>query len=178
MHHRPMDFEELDRLYRYCPAAGEIFHKIDKGQKDGGGVQVKAGTIATSRRGNGYLQVQFRKNGRLVNYQAHRVAWLLHTGEDPGNKQIDHIDRDRTNNRISNLRLVDQQGNMRNQRKFKSNTSGVTGIYWHKVTGKWQAQISDCGKPQSLGYFEDFFEACCARKSAENRLGYHPNHGK
>ena len=140
-------------------------------------IRDRTGTIATNKIGQGYLQVQFSKDGRQVGYQAHRVAWLLHTGEDPGDMQIDHIDGQRSRNIFSNLRLVDHQVNMMNQRKRKNNTSGVTGVHWHKGKGKWIAQISDQGNQQTIGAFEDKFEAICCRKSAENKLGYHENHG-
>ena len=176
MNHKKLDFDILNELFRYCPETGSISNRIDR--KGFGRLSAGAGEIATTIYNKGYLVVRFTKNGCRFSYLAHRVAWLLHTGEDPGEFQIDHIDQDTTNNQFSNLRLVDYQENLMNKGKYKTNISGITGVCWHKRDGKWQAQISDCGKPQSLGYFEDFFEACCARKSAENRLGYHPNHGK
>ena len=174
MSNKLMDFSDLDQIYRYCPETGEIRNKVDRGRYG----RFKAGTIATSRHNKGYLQVQFSKDGRKFHYLAHRVAWLLHTGEDPGDMEIDHIDGQRSRNIFSNLRLVGRQENSRNMSKFKSNTSGVTGVYWDKEKGKWMARITDHGKLQNLGYFYDKFEAIRARKSAENRLGYHPNHGK
>ena len=96
MKHRPMDFEEMDRLFSYESETGDILNKVDRGVA---GAMALAGTIATSKIGNGYLVVRFTRNGRQVEYKAHRVAWLLHTGEDPGDMQIDHIDgqRDRNN---------------------------------------------------------------------------------
>ena len=173
--HIPMDFEEFDRLFSYDSETGEIRNKTDRGR--GGGI-TRAGEIATSNHGDGYLRVQFSKDGCHTGYQAHRVAWLLHTGDDPGDKQIDHIDGDRTNCRMSNLRLVNNRENTMNQRKRNDNTSGITGVSWNKYHSKWVAYISDHGKQQSLGYFKDKFEAICCRKSAEKRLGYHENHGK
>ena len=92
--------------------------------------------------------------------------------------QIDHIDGNRENNVISNLRLVNNRENTMNRRKRNDNTSGITGVSWDKNAGKWQAYINKDGRRQPLGVFEDKFEAICTRKSAENRLGYHENHGK
>ena len=172
MKHRPMDFEELDQLFSYDAESGDTRNKIDRGTR------ARAGTIATRKMNTGYLQIQFTKNGRKVGYLAHRAAWLLYYGIDPGANEIDHIDGNRSNNKIENLRLVDNQGNMENKRKYKNNTSEVTGVYWHKGNGKWAVQISDRGKQQTIGRFEDKFEAICCRKSAEKRLGYHENHGK
>ena len=175
MKHRPMDFEEMDRLFSYESETGDILNKVDRGVA---GAMALAGTIATSKIGNGYLVVRFTRNGRQVEYKAHRVAWLLHTGEDPGDMQIDHIDGQRDRNNFSNLRLVDNQGNMMNQRKYKNNTSGVMGISWNKRDKVWYAYICRDGRQKCLGLFDDKFEAICARKSAERRLGYHENHGK
>ena len=140
-------------------------------------IRDRAGAIATSRNSNGYLMVRFRRNGCQVGYLAHRVAWLLYYGIDPGANEIDHIDQDPINNRIGNLRLVNSRENSMNRRKRSDNTSGITGVSWHKSADKWQVQISDCGERQ-YHFFDDKFEAICARKSAENRLGYHENHGK
>ena len=177
MKHRPMDFEELDRLFSYDSDTdtGEIRNKVDRGVA---GRMVKAGTIATSKNSRGYLVVRFAKNGCNFRHLAHRVAWLLYYGVDPGANEIDHIDQDPTNNRIGNLRLVSHGDNMKNQRKRSDNTSGITGVHWHKGTGKWRAYIHKDGKILHLGLFDDKFEAICVRKSAENRFGYHENHGK
>ena len=173
MNHRKLDFELLNSLFRYCPISGSIFNRIDRGNG-----QRKTGTIATSRRGDSYLQVQFKKNGHKYSYLAHRVAWLLHTGEDPGELQVDHINHDKSCNKIDNLRLVDSAGQNRNHTKSKRNKSGVTGVDWRDDLGKWRSRINDDYKERRLGYFEDKFEAICARKSAENRLDFHKNHGK
>ena len=170
-----MDFEELDRLFTYDSETGEIRNKVDRGH---GGGMAKAGAIATSRRNDSYLQVWFTKDGLKACYKAHRVAWILHTGEDPSDMQIDHIDGRRDRNVFSNLRLVDNQGNSRNKCKQKNNTSGVMGVCWHKGVGKWQVEIGMKGKYKRIGLFKDKFEAICARKSAENRLGFHQNHGR
>ena len=167
-----MDFAEMDRLFSYKHKTGNVRNKVDRGK-------AKAGAIATSRDSKGYLRVQVTKDGRQVSYLAHRVAWLLYYGIDPGANEIDHIDcQSKTNNKIENLRLISHGDNMKNQGRYKNNTSGIMGVGWHKGTGKWQVRISDRGEPQRLGYFDDFFEACCRRKSAERRLDYHPNHGK
>ena len=173
-----MDFEEMDRLFSYKHKTGNVRNKIDRGHSTGGRI-AKAGEIATNKTGGGYLEVQFRRDGRQVRYLAHRVAWLLYYGVDPGEFEIDHINRhSKTNNKIENLRLVNRQVNMTNTSKRSDNTSGVTGVSWNKNAGKWKAYINKNGEQKGLGYFEDKFEAICVRKSAERRLEYHPNHGK
>ena len=67
--------------------------------------------------------------------------------------------------------------NARNKRRSSRNKTGITGVCWKGRTGNWEAYISSRDGRRNLGSFHDFFEACCARKSAEIRNGYHPNHG-
>ena len=111
-----------------------------------------------------------------VHYRAHRLVWLYVVGRVP--YEIDHINGIRDDNRISNLREVDRQANARNLSKGCSNTSGVTGISYVGMKSQWRAYITQDYKQVHLGYFNDFFEAICARKSAEYNYGYHENHGR
>jgi hypothetical protein len=115
------------------------------------------------------------RTGNLFNRRtkAHRVAYALYHGEWPDS--VDHINGDTADNRIANLRSVDHQTNMRNQKKRSTNTSGVTGVV--RFRAKWKAQIADHGKNRNLGHFDSFDEAVAARKAAERRLGFHANHG-
>lgn len=121
---------------------------------------------------DGYLAISINN----TKYKAHRLAFLYFHGYMP--KYIDHIDQDKTNNRISNLRGVTHKENLMNMRKKKNNTSGVTGVYWRSDIDKWAAQIMVDGRCVPLGTHTDKFEAICARKSAEKRYGFHENHGK
>ena len=109
-------------------------------------------------------------------YLLHRVIWLIETGEWP--KQIDHINGDPADNRWTNLRNVENTRNMRNKAMFKNNTSGIMGVCWGKKGKRWYSTIYDKGKIVPLYWGLDFFEACCRRKSAELKYGYHKNHGK
>ena len=102
----------------------------------------------------------------------------MHNGPIPEGMQIDHIDQNKFNNRIENLRLVDGFDNHRNMPLLKNNTSGCCGVSMRKGLEKWRAFISVNGSFMELGYYDDWFEAVCARKSAENRFGFHENHGK
>ena len=112
--------------------------------------------------------------GRL--FRAHRVIYLIAYGEFPS-KETDHINGDRSDNRLANLREVSESENRRNRGKYSNNTSGVTGVYWKKGANKWSAYIRTKGKPHHLGYFSFFEEAVKARKQAEIEHGFHPNHG-
>ena len=96
-------------------------------------------------------------------YYAHRLAWLYVHGEWPEG-EIDHINRNKHDNRIENLRLVTSAEN-------KWNVGGAVGVSFYKRTGKWTAQMRTNGKWKRLGYF-DSREAAEAvyRFYAEERL--------
>nr|WP_175479900.1 HNH endonuclease signature motif containing protein [Paracoccus homiensis] len=108
--------------------------------------------------------------------QAHRVAWAVIHGRWP-NGEIDHINGDRSDNRLANLREVTKRENHRNMAIRSDNTSGVTGVYWAREKGKWAAYIK-ADKMVALGRYDTFAEAVAARRAAEKVLGYHPNHGR
>lgn len=85
---------------------------------------------------------------------------------------IDHINHNTLDNRKTNLRITDNITNCRNRYKNKNNTSGITGVNWHKATETWQVRIGDNYKRVEIGYFEDFNEAVKARKKAEEEYDY------
>ena len=87
--------------------------------------------------------------------------------------EIDHINHVRADNRICNLRLVCHSDNQKNRKLNKNNSTGVSGVCQH--THGWIVTIGNKGY---IGLYTDFFEAVCSRKSAENKLNYHENHGE
>lgn len=110
-------------------------------------------------------------------YSAHRVVWKWVTGQDPDH--IDHINGVKADNRFSNLRNVAKVDNQRNRKKPSNNTSGVIGVTARSdLPGKWIAYIGEGGKTIKLGSFETKEAALAARRAAEERLGYHENHGR
>ena len=108
---------------------------------------------------------------------AHRVAWAIHHGEWPEH-QIDHINRSKGDNRIENLRAVSGLQNMRNLPLPKSNKSGVCGVMRIPNKRRWVARIRHKRKMLHLGTFKTLEEAAAARRAAEKKYGFHPNHGK
>lgn len=110
-------------------------------------------------------------------YRAHRVIWAMVYGEWPV-KQIDHINGERSDNRIVNLRAVSLSENLKNQKRREANTSGANGVYKNKKTGRWYAQVKVAGKGIHLGCFVDFLSAVDARKNADVKYGFHRNHGR
>ena len=110
----------------------------------------------------GYVNVLIE--GNL--YKAHRIIWVLLNGENPA-LDIDHIDRDKTNNRIENLRLLTRSQNLHNAKAKRGNKGGCTGVCFIKSKGYWVATICVNYKTTRLGCSRSYFEACCLRKSAE-----------
>lgn len=117
---------------------------------------------------------QVRINGKM--YYVHRIIFKLCTGEEPD--LIDHINGNSLDNRLENLRSVDNTTNSRNAKRNKNNTSGITGVSWSKLLNKWEAYIWDNSIKLNLGSFSDLNEAIEVRKKAEQRLNYHENHGR
>lgn len=119
-----------------------------------------AGKEAGQTNTNGHTQI--RINNRL--YMAHRLAWFYIHGVWPKN-ELDHINGDKKDNCITNLREATRSENNRNKSAYKTNTSGFKGVMWKKESKKWFAQIQYNLKRIHLGYFdspEKAHEAYCA----------------
>lgn len=106
-------------------------------------------------------------------YLAHRLAWLYVYGNFPENI-IDHINRNRLDNRIENLRDVSYTCNSRNRKKYKNNKSGVSGVSFNVDKLKWHSFIRINNKQVNLGYHKDYNEAVSIRWKAEKKYGW-PN---
>ena len=111
-----------------------------------------------------------------IKYGAHRVIWMLVNGIEP--QQIDHANGIKTDNRIENLRSVSPAENNKNHPMKRRNKSGCIGVRWYPKTASWQASIGGTAGREFLGYFKSLEDASEARRKAEVRLGYHPNHGR
>lgn len=159
--------EKLKELLHYNPETGIFTWLVDRNQ------HVKAGDIAGYKRSDGYIRICI--NGER--YLSHRIAWLYIYGSFPDD-QIDHINHKRHHNIIKNIRDAGYSENTKNRTINKNNTSGCCGVSWRKDLEKWSSLIDVSKKRITLGYFIDYFEAVCARKSAEYKYGFHPNHGK
>ena len=103
-------------------------------------------------------------------YKAHRLAWLYVYGEDP-KMDIDHVNGDRADNRIINLRQISRSENLQNQCKPRSKVSGYLGVTRH-FDGRWRARVRVNGKYMHLGCFSTALEASIAYKTAKSL--YHP----
>lgn len=170
--------ERLRAVLQYDPETG-IFLWKDRPRSDfkrsqgyGAWRQRCLGKEAGSSSGHGYRRISID----CVEYFAHRLAWLYVHGIWPS-QHIDHINGDGCDNRIANLRDVSNTDNHRNTRLTKTNSSGVLGVR-HTPYGTFSATIWENAKIIHLGSFKTKEEAIAARKAAEQRLGYHPNHGR
>jgi hypothetical protein len=131
-----------------------------------------AGTEALAADCQGYKRGTLDGKG----FTAHRVVWALHYGEWCSTN-IDHINGDKTDNRLANLRAAAHEANSRNQKLRRSNTSGVMGVSAHKEGG-WLARINAEGERKYLGKFARFEDAVAVRLAAEARYGYDASHGR
>lgn len=125
---------------------------------------IKVGSLAGRLMDCGYWQITLNRKG----YMAHRLAWLHTYGHWPA-KRIDHINRNRSDNRIVNLRDVSSAENSWNAALLASNKSGAPGVIWRECYQRWQASIKRKGKMHFLGNFADFEAAAAARRAAELR---------
>lgn len=135
--------------------------------------RVRKGQRAGSLDVHGYLQINLGC-GRVM--KLHRLAWFYTHGEWP-NGQIDHINHNRTDNRLANLRVVDTKENHRNRPLQSSNKTGFHGVSFCKNTGRYRSTINVSGKQMHLGRFDTIAEAALARATANVEHGFHPNHG-
>jgi len=91
---------------------------------------------------------------------------------------IEHINGNRADNRLANLKDIPRKDSMKKRKVGKNNRSGRIGISWHKHSERWYACIGKNGRTEFLGYFDDFGDAVAARVAAEKRLKYHKTHGR
>lgn len=141
-------------LFTYDPEEGLLRRKTFNARKS---------SVAGSLNGIGYWQIGIDGH----NYNAHRVIWLWYYGKWP-NGALDHRDRDRSNNRIANLRLATASQN--NTNTSRTNATGFRGVVFFKPRNCWQAQIRANNKREYLGYFSTPEEAGAAYRAASKRL--------
>jgi len=150
----------LRELLSYDPLTGRFTRRIDAKHSHAGS---EPGTV--HKHGYRVIGVDGRK------YPAHRLAWLYVHGHFPAD-EVDHIDRNRLNNAIGNLRHVTRQENCRNRSPVAGSASRYVGVAFRKDSGRWTAQIRVNGKNHHLGYFDREDDARDAYLAAKPR--FHP----
>ena len=153
--------QELKAILRYDEATG-IFYWISKVNR-----KVVAGSKAGCMTKKGYIMIGVNHEQHF----AHRLAWLYVHGELP-KMFLDHINGEKSDNRICNLRPADHSLNNQNQRAAQptNKSSGLLGCYFVKAKGKYKAQIHHSGKSSHIGYFKNAEEAHQAYLIAKREL--------
>jgi hypothetical protein len=171
--------ETLRKLLRYDPDTGELHWNARTPEMFVRAKIVRPEVIcarwnsrladkrADSISGNGYRQVN--ACGRCM--IAHRVVWALHYGSWP-TQTIDHLNGDRGDNRIANLRDCSMSTNAKNMPVRRDNSSGIAGV--RRIRSGWVALITADKKHTHLGVFKDKFDAVLARLIAEKKHGFTP----
>ena len=152
----------LKELLNYDPQSG-IFTWVVSPRNN-----VPLGSIAGSIDKKGYIRILCKKQ----TYLAHRLAWFYVYGKWP-TKELDHINKNPSDNRIENLRDVTRKQNMENKKLYKTNKSGHSGVTWHSRDKKWNVRIGHYGKRISIGYFDNLEDAIKARIKAQNKIFTH-----
>lgn len=120
---------QLKERYTYCPLTGLFTRRVACGRH-------MAGVIAGSLDVHGYVQLRIGRK----NYKGHHLAWLYVYGELP-TQALDHVDLNRSNNAIWNLRYLTPQQHVQHRGRNKNNSSGYRGVSRCKMTGRWIAQL-------------------------------------
>jgi len=145
--------EYVDEWLDYQPDSGKFFWKKTAPQ----GTRQEGRETATIN-SNGYKLIKLKG----VLYRAHRVAFLLMNGEFP--LVVDHINRDRSDNKWDNLREASHQENCFNRSLDTRNRTGITGVFFYAAENAYTVTY---GK-RYIGRSKSLFEAACLRKSKEN----------
>ena len=156
-----LTYEVVSPLLNYNPESGKIIRLVATSQNTRAGQE--AGFIDSL----GYITLGIL--GHTV--RAHRVAYLLMAKVwPPKDLQIDHIDGIKSNNAWSNLRLATISQNRCNISVSKTNSSGVKGVSWFKLTNKWRVYVTKNRKQYSGGYYESLQDAKAAVRVLREKL--------
>lgn len=150
---------QASKKLSYNPETGE-FKRV--GSFCGRGVQ---GQVVGTKNKDGYLRVKID----YKEYYLHRLAWLFVYGEIP-KSQIDHINGNKSDNRICNLRIATNSQNSMNKPISAANTSGHKGVSFNRIAGLWQAYAQKDGKRYSGGYHKTVDAASAAAFELRGRL--------
>lgn len=149
--------EYLHELFEYRD--GELYRK-KSGKKVG----------IVNKRGYKIIIIKYKE------YHAHKLIFIMHKGYSP--KEIDHIDGNKINNCIENLREVTHSQNMHNRKINSNNTSGIKGVYFDKRTSKWRCQVALNNKVHYVGSFLNIEDAKIAVQTYRKKLHKeYANHG-
>lgn len=139
-----MTHDRLKELIHYDPDSGHFTWLVKRGRS------AIVGSVAGTTKSRGYRQIYIDSKP----YLAHRLAWFYMHGSWP-EQEIDHINLNRCDNRIRNLRLATRSQNGQNRKVPSHNKSGVLGVHWHRGAHKWEVKLIKERKCIYLGLFQD-----------------------
>ena len=151
--------ETLESIFTYSD--GKLLWKEDRGPRFKAGT--RAGSVNTGVR-SGYRRISINKSL----YQEHRLVWILFNGDIPEEYQIDHINQDRTDNRIENLRLVSHRTNIAHH--TRGVISGTPNVHWVGSKERWCVRFHVDGKDKYFGYYADLDQAVERAEQVRNTL--------
>ena len=153
MSYSEIPIEDMREYLEYCKDTGVFTWKKQNGR-------IRPGMLAGSMNSRGYWQIGFK--GKI--FVSHRIAWAFLHGKIKDNLQIDHINMDKGDNRISNLRLADCCQNGYNSKSRKNSASKYKGV--SRMRNRWRAYINKGGSQIHLGVFGTELEAAKAYDAA------------
>lgn len=155
-----ISLDRLRELFTYDPDTGVLTRRITRA------ANAKAGDVVGSVDGKGYLHVNI--DDKFI--RVHRICFFMHYGWLP--QLLDHVNRDKQDNRIVNLRPATEKQNHGNISMNRRNKSGFRGVSQNSSSGKWHAQLKINGKQTYLGRFDTPEEAYeCYRRAAIAHFG-------
>jgi len=157
--------DQVQSLFNYNDKTGELFWKEAR-YKD------RQWLEAGHWHNRGYRQVRVREKEYLV----HRIIWLYVYGTHP--EEIDHINGDKADNRLENLRAGNKSLNQRNAKRRKDNKSGMSGVNWCNREQRWIVRIQYNKRRIMIGQYTDLEKAKAARLAAQEKFSFGPNAGK
>jgi len=156
--------EELRSIFEYNPFTGVARWKEGRSN-------MVQGSLAGCLHGSGYKVVTINSKSQKL----HRVIWIMLFGDIPDGFYIDHINGNKIDNRLENLRLATNSQNQQNRPAPKNSTSGYRGVTWHKQVNKWMARICIKGERKTIGFFDTAEDAYEAYKKEAKKVFTHAN---
>lgn len=156
-----INLEYINEYLTYDASTGNLY-QLKKRPK------IQVGSLAGGINKKGYRYIQL--NGRK--YPSHHIVWFIETNSFP-QKQIDHIDGNKTNNKFSNLREVTNKQNTENRGKQKNNKTGYKGVSFNNRLKKYVAQIQHNNKPIHIGVYQNSYDAHLAYEEKAKELFTH-----
>ena len=153
---------ELQGLFEYDPLSGVLTWKEKRSN-------MTKGSVAGCLHKSGYMVVTINSK----TYKLHRIIWIYMFNVIPDEFYIDHINGNKVDNRLQNLRLATNHQNQQNRPAPKNSSSGYRGVNWHKQMNKWMARICHNKQRKIIGYFDTPEDAYAAYKLEAQKLFTH-----